>query len=733
MMGRLKPLPPTRARGLAGVLLSRDGVPAWLVFAVCLLLVAAMAGALQERRARSDAERFELLTEAVATAIEKRMRDHGLVLRSGRALFNASARVDRDEWQQFVADLELSGNYPGIQGVGFSKVIPAAEMDRHVQSVQAEGFGKYLVRPSGQRERYTSIVYLEPFAGRNLAAFGYDMYSEPVRSHAMDLSLSSRDIAISGKVRLLQETHGREQAGFLMYLPVFLHQGGASRAGDRWDGLLGWVFSPFRAEDLMLGIFGQSEMLVDVAVHDGSEVDPERLLYDSTLLHPSEPSFSPEHARTRTLDLFGRTWTLSFHERAEFARESRDDLDLGTVILGVALSVALFILAISLVQRRRQALELASLMSQRQVESDQRFRQLFAAIDQGVLIHGADGAVLEANPAAERMFARQAPIDGASPPLQGFVDERGRSLPPEEHPVARALRDGRPVSGVVLGIAAPDQRPRWFNIDVYPQSPTDLESQRQIYQVVTDVTDRLRLDRLKGEFVSTVSHELRTPLTAIRGALGLLSAGAVERVLSTEASELLWIAEANTTRLLSLVNDLLDLQKIESGSLMLRFERRPLSPLLQAVALELATYAANRDIRIDAGDISGELTVEVDPARFSQMVSNLLSNAIKFSPVGDVVRLSAHVDGDRVCIEVADRGPGVPVDFQPIMFQRFSQADGSDTRSKEGAGLGLAIVRKLVELHGGEIEYRDREGGGSCFRISLPLNRDSGSTTQEAS
>lgn len=236
--------------------------------------------------------------------------------------------------------------------------------------------------------------------------------------------------------------------------------------------------------------------------------------------------------------------------------------------------------------------------------------------------------------------------------------------------------------------------------------------------VAADVTERQRLERLKSAFVSTVSHELRTPLTAISGSLAMLDAGALGELPPTVRT-LIAVSRQNTQRLSLLIDDLLDLERLAQGGLQMAMARLDLhGQLSRAAALNLG-FAQGLKVRIEAIVGGAPLWVRADPDRLQQVLANLLANAAKFSPAGESVELEALAEDDAVRIEVRDRGSGVPEDFRPRLFSRFSQADGSDSRRHSGTGLGLAICRELVTRMGGTISYAPREGGGSIFWFTL--------------
>ena len=229
-----------------------------------------------------------------------------------------------------------------------------------------------------------------------------------------------------------------------------------------------------------------------------------------------------------------------------------------------------------------------------------------------------------------------------------------------------------------------------------------------------DVTERYRLDKLKTEFISAVSHELRTPLTAIKGSLDLVINGAVG-VLPEKAADMLKLAQRNGERLLGLIGDLLDIQKIETGGLALAVEKLELIGLVGNALQVNSAYADSKGVSFRFEPELDDIFIDVDSERLNQVLANLLSNAAKFSPKGAAICVRVGRDGDDAVISVEDKGPGIPADFHDRLFEKFTQADGSDNRTYEGAGLGLAISKTLVEQMGGEISFATEVGVGTTF------------------
>ena len=238
--------------------------------------------------------------------------------------------------------------------------------------------------------------------------------------------------------------------------------------------------------------------------------------------------------------------------------------------------------------------------------------------------------------------------------------------------------------------------------------------------VVHDLTERKRIDQMKGDFVSAVSHELRTPLTSIRGSLGLL-VGGIGGQLPEQASKLLKMANENAERLSALINDLLDFEKLEYGGMRFEYARHDLVQIVQQAVETNQGYAQKFSVKLVVLMRVNQITVNVDDSRLIQVLSNLLSNAIKFSPPQSSVEIELTCEARQCKIAVIDHGTGIAESYKPRIFEKFSQADGSVRRKYAGTGLGLSLAKLMIEKMGGEIGFTSIEGQGATFYIVLPI------------
>jgi signal transduction histidine kinase len=242
---------------------------------------------------------------------------------------------------------------------------------------------------------------------------------------------------------------------------------------------------------------------------------------------------------------------------------------------------------------------------------------------------------------------------------------------------------------------------------------------RALLRALRYAIERKRLDRLKDEFVATVSHELRTPLTSIFASLGLLM-GKAAGSLPDPMARLLAIAHTNSERLVRLVNDILDIEKMQSGRVVFNFARVDVRSLVEQAIEGNRELAEGYGVRIRLESANAVCDVRADPDRLAQVVTNLLSNALKFSPALDEVVVAIEEATDVVRISVRDHGGGISADFKPHVFERFAQADATNSRQNGGSGLGLSIVKQIVDRLGGEVGFADAPAGGTIFHVVLP-------------
>lgn len=322
--------------------------PVYIFFAglVLTLLLTISTYQVAERRAR---EEFISVSNEIGLRIEARLQAHALILQAGAAFFAVSDTVTRQEWKEYVELSEVLDRLPGIQGLGFSYIIPNGELQEHIEQVRQEGFPDYSVKPETERDTYTSILYLEPFSGRNLRAFGFDMFAHPVRRQAMELSRDNNVPMLSGKVELVQETGEDDQAGTLMYHPLYRKGMPVGTVEERRAAIYGWVYSPYRMRDLMQGILGRWDSRraerIRLQIYDET-LSESSILFDSQRLDfDDRPDFFMRRLVV-PVEFNGKNWVLQLIQPRDMVIFSANVIVV--FFSGLMITFLLYLLSVSL-------------------------------------------------------------------------------------------------------------------------------------------------------------------------------------------------------------------------------------------------------------------------------------------------------------------------------------------------------------------------------------------------
>jgi signal transduction histidine kinase/ActR/RegA family two-component response regulator len=589
----------------------------WLPYAVLsagsLLTVALTYYVTRTTRAGEELRLGTVVDEA-RHLVEIRLDTYVELLRAGAALFAASNSVTTDEFRLFAARLQTGDRYPGLQSIGLIRYYAPGEViagDPMLAALASEGIS---IWPPGQRRDYAAVVALEPETGRRRASLGYDMLTEPARRAAMEKARDTGEPAASAIVTLAQEVDNERQPGFLIYMPVYRTAAVPRTVAERRRALYGFVYSPFRADDLLRGVLGAPRDL-GFSVYDGTSVDAAALLH-VTPPPPRRRPYPPLHATTQ-VEVAGRQWTIVFTAQPSL-EGSALWLAPSVLVGGILLSLALF----------------------------------------GIMRTQLDAWEATARHAAELR---------ASEEVQRETGERLRRL-------------------VAL----------------------EREARAEAQQA----------DRAKDEFLATLSHELRTPLNAMLGWIMMLRSGKVRQERRTDALD---VIERNARTQARLIEDLLDVSRIVAGKIRLDLQPLQVAPIVHTAVEAMRPGADSKGVALHADIAMDAPAIMGDPNRVQQIIWNLLSNAIKFTPAGGEVRVQLGVDDDALRLTVSDTGIGISPEFLPHVFERFRQADSSSTRAHSGVGLGLAIVRHLVQLHSGSVEAGSEGANkGAHFIVRLP-------------
>ena len=680
---------------------------------------------------------FAYQKREISLRIEHRLIAYQHVLLGARGLFSASESVKREEFREYVSNLQLAKHYPGIQGVGFSLILPQQEKAGHIAAIRQQGFPEYTLRPEGERDLYTTIVYLEPFADRNLRAFGYDMYSEPVRRVAMEAARDLDAPAISGKVTLVQEVGQQVQAGFLMYVPVYRNGQPTETLAERRAGITGWVYAPFRLNDLMQGILGEQADNIHLEIFDGKSATPDTLMFNNRAGESDLPGASPPIFQTiQPIEIFGHAWTIRFTSLPAF--EAGIDTERVTVIRlsGLLISVLLAALVRLLTNARERADSLASIAIERSVEaeklrgSEERFRNLFDNNSSVMmLIDPYSGEIVDANGATAAFYGY------SKEQLVGMLISDINTLPPDKiaEERQRALHEERNYFHFPHRLASGELR----QVEVH-SSPIQSDGRVLLFSIVHDITERkLAVEQLRHlnetlearieertrqlqrsnleleQFAYIASHDLQEPLRMIVGYVQLLEKRLADR-LDADTREFMGYAVDGAKRMQTLIDDILAYSRV-------RTQGQPLAPVDCGAALQEALDRQAVKIAETGAEIDWQSlpVVMADYAQLVQLFQNLIANAIKFCKgCAPRVRVEAVHEARRWRFSVTDNGIGIAPEYRQQLFVIFKRLH---TRSEyPGTGIGLAICKRIVERHGGEIGIDSAPEGGAVFWFTLP-------------
>ena len=560
--------------------------------------------------------------------------------------------------------------------------VDAQEMQKILGYVYQQGpyFRNIGIAPDNQ----VSMVF--PLKG-NEAVIGLRYQDNQKQWPAVQKIIESRQGRLAGPLKLVQGG-----TGLIYRSPVFIDQ-------SYW-GLLSTVIDADRLFNL---IDQKASESIQIALRgkDAQGMQGEVFYGDPVLFDEAD--------RTMDISVPGGEWRLAFRQNTGTETSMRVLYILCAVLALLAALISTVLIRMWLNRNLLRSLT---------VEVDQRTRELkdtnalfesvlSSAKTFAIIALSPDGVIRLFNAGAERMLGYQ---------KEEVTERASFSICFYEFQSEKTLFDTLN-NEAFTSIEMPYRHKHGDRIDVQlVLSPIKNDQGDHVgyLAIAEDITERKRIERMKTEFISTVSHELRTPLTAISGALGLVTGG-VAGDLPESLQKMLDVAYNNSQRLNLLINDLLDMEKLLADKMSFDLQTHNVCDLLQQAIESNQTYADQYHVHLKLIQCDPALMIVVDSVRFGQVMSNLLSNAAKFSPSDSVVEIKATSEEARVRVSVRDYGSGIPADFHERIFQKFSQADSSDTRQKGGTGLGLAITRELVERMRGEIGFESDKTGTEFY------------------
>lgn len=666
------------------------------------LAITALAWWMADMQLRQRAvERFGFQSEEVMAAIARRMLEYETVLRGGAA-FLAGPHTGRAEWAGFVAALRLEVSFPGIQGLGYSAMIAPAELTRHVARMRAEGDAGYTVWPPGERGMYSAIVWLEPLDWRNRRALGYDMLSEPVRRTAMERARDTGEAAATGRVVLVQETGKNVQQGFLMYVPVYRRGAPQDSVEQRRAALRGFVYSPFRVDDLMHGILGPDRRHLDLEVFDGGAVAAENLLYHSEDLgRTAGVAAATEFDRVRRVDFAGREWTLRVHGTADYVSAAEKRAPLVVAGSGVAIDLLLFA-AIRLLAQRWKSAEAAARRARAELSTNEYlFRHSFEHAPLGMAIVGMDRCFLRANPAlcallgyAERDMRGMSMddlIDAGHVPMEAGLMQSLAAGEMEAYTLETRLRHASgqwiAVQKIVSLVRDASGAPYCTIGQVQDLSEREAKEYAALAARAMDIVEeeRTRLSRDLHDEIGQALLALRLPL---QRAYGLCPPGKV----AAQIGQALTLSTGVVATVRRLAHCLRPSQLDDLG-------------LVAALRWHVDRVTCAADIAAHFVENIGDrrLPADIESCCF-RVAQESLTNVLRHARA-TTVTVTLTLDGDIIALSMRDDGVGF-------------DAAGHD-RGGAFRPLGLLGMRERVAALGGQFEIRSQAGKGTEVRATF--------------
>jgi signal transduction histidine kinase/CheY-like chemotaxis protein/CHASE1-domain containing sensor protein len=700
------------------------------------LVILAVAGAFfwgwlawtQNQREVEEA-RFQEYNSALVGDVEARMDHCALLSRAFAGLvITLDGEVDGGAWREYWAYRRVQEAYPWIKAVAYCPVVRLDGRDAFVARMREAGGTEYTLFPEGDRNEYAPVTLAEP-AEVQAGLLGCDLRFQEERRRCMDAARESGETRISALMTLEMPPHTR---GAVMVTPVYASGLPTNTPEERAAAAMGHVVAVMSLDGLAVrGDVGEAGM-VGYEVYDNGVETPSNLIYESRgdVRRPSA-MFS----ESRTVEVYGRPWAFFFATALRFEDRVDRVTPMAILVCGVFVTVLTVLLFMQEQKVREKAEGIALDMTEALRRSEREYRTLTESLPMAVARLGPHMEVLTTNATLREWFP------GAKDAARALCHQVMR-IPPCDEPCAecqvpRVLEEGSAQAWETVIETA--QGKRLARISAIPNF-TRRGRVSSVVVLIEDVSDRRQVEdsriaqaaaeeraRTKSRFLANMSHEIRTPLNAIIGFTYILQRDAE---LSARQADILQTLQRSGEHLLALVNDILDLSKIDSGYVMPEEAPFSLKHLVKDVGAAFLPRASAKGLWLAVNSGNGVPDhVEGDENRLRQILMNLVGNAVKFTQTGGVTIRVGGLSGERgkpdkdgrtrLVFEVEDTGPGLSKADQTRLFHEFEQGEAG--RVHGGTGLGLAISHRLVQILGGELTVAGGEGAGTCFRFELPL------------
>lgn len=692
-----------------------------IIFIILVIIFAASALFFRNEANKNNEKEldtvFSIETQELVSFSEQLFSEYSKILTAARGLFISSQVVTRKEWEDFISSLEIEKNYPSVTRLAYIKKVKATDKTSYVNSVRTdtsvvpEGFPNFQIFPPSERDELFIAHFVEPLEGAQ-DLLGFDFTSESIRFSTMELARDTNSVVMTEPIVLLKEE--QDHKSFLMFLPVYRAGVESNTLEQRRENLEGFILLASTADDFAERIAGSSTLVyTDIIQIDDVTSQPKSFLPQFYTTQPDELQTPHIHEKVARKNIGTRTWLFTFtsiheHVLSDFVSYLPGLIfTLGVVVSGL---VSFSLYNFSKLSNQAEA------MAEDLTKDLRKYQLAVHGISEQIVITDSDGMVIYANPATEKITGyrtdeilgtKAGKLWGGLMPMS-FYEKMWQVIKTNKQSYVSELTNKRKNGEVyqaeirISPILGKDGVVEFF-----------VASER-------DTSGEKKVDEIKTQFISLASHQLRTPLSSMKWNMEMLLKGDVGQ-LQPEQTNLLKSLYQSIQRMITLVNNLLNVSRIESGRIIINPKPTNVISLVLGVIDEIKLAAEKQKVKIITDFSDAIADVSIDQQLIREVYRNILTNAVKYSPNGGVVTIKIRQSEGYILSEISDTGLGIPVKDQNAIFEKFHRGSNVFQTETDGNGLGLYMTKIIIESSNGKIWFESVEGKGTTFWFTIPV------------
>jgi PAS domain S-box-containing protein len=689
----------------------------WISFTILIVGISLTIAAsifIRNKLETASKQEFALACNDIKTKITERLHTHAQLLRSCSAFYTASDYVSRNDWKVFIESSKSNKNLPGIVNIGFSIIVNKNQLRQHIHQIRNEGFPHYTVYPAGDREIYTSIIYLEPFTKRNRKALGYDMYSEPIRRKAMEQARDYDVAALSGRVFPAQGVCKELRSVTLMYIPVYHKEFPTNTIKERRAAILGWVYSPYRMSDLMLGILGTRDFgqknKIHLQIYDNDSISQNSILFDSQRKGTSIYNDTVNQSLTIPIVFNNKKWTLLFTQSNVQSLYFQSKV-LIILIGGLIISLLLFILSRRISSTHFRAQLIAKQLTLELKESEERFIAFMDNMPVSIFIKDKYGRNIYFNRHLIDLLGFKnwenklnSDLLTADEALR-ISDDDKRAMEQEKYKLEETMMDCngnyRIFETHKFIIARQDQDPFLGGISL------DITDRKEAEKELEDSREQLRnyashLQYVREKERISITSEIHDSLAQFLVALKIDIGMYKKKILKDEVVKKEEVILEMEQLIIKTDNTINSARRIMNG---LRPEQLELLGLVEAAEVHIRQFEENHHIkcRFECTVLNPNILPDKELALF-RILQESLNNILKHA-MATLVTVHLTNNADKLVLEIVDNGVG------------FNKKNCILPDS-----YGLIDMKELVRMLNGVFHIESKKGEGTRVRVEIPCS-----------